>query len=590
MTRRNLATFLSTSLVFGLSRKADEFPMKSKFLARFNKTKLIFIALLVFAASAIQPITVKANAAIPTGNLVLDLRANSSSSYSGSGTTWYDLSGNSNHATFQGSPSWSSSLGGSFAMDGTDHFTVPSGMSDFRNGLTISVYANFGSSSTTRNWERLVDFGNGSANNNFLFARYDTTNDLTFEIYNGSTSRGHCRFNGGILEDTWATYAVTLDGANCYIYRDGNFAISTSYNYLPSLVTRSNNYIGRSNWSDAYFDNGIAAVAIYNRYLNSTEMAALSAGQKDSLSPTITGPSSATGLTSSKSIPENSTAVHTFTANESVTWSKSGTDESFFSITSGGVLTITSRDFENPVDNGSNNTYVVIVTATDSAGNSSSQTLTVTVINVNEPPSININASSATHAISHPENSTSVVTYTATDVDFGASLSFSLSGSDEADFAINPSSGVLSFISSPDFEAPADSDANNQYVVVITVSDGVLTDAQTLTVTVFNVDENSSIGAPTIFGTINKGVAIAITITSDVAGKVRFFVGGKRISNCMARSTTGSYPNFSSTCLWKPPVIGRQFLTARITPTNSSFTVASSVSTEVWVNRRSNPR
>ena len=310
----------------------------------------------------------------------------------------------------------------------------------------------------------------------------------------------------------------------------------------------------------------------------------------DQTAPTITGPSSATGATSAKSIAENSTAVHTFTANESVTWSKSGTDGSFFSIASNGDLTITARDFESPADSGTNNTYEVVVTATDAMGNAKNQTVTITITNVNEAPSISINGSGATHAITQAENSTSVVTYTASDPDAGASLSFSISGTDAADFAINSSSGALTFAASPDFEAPADSDVNNTYVVIITVSDGSLTDTQTLTITITNVNENSNIGAPTVSGTINKGVATTITVTSDVAGKVRFFVGGKRISNCLARSTTGSSPSFSATCSWKPPVTGRQSLTARITPTNSSFTTATSETTSIWVVRRSNPR
>jgi uncharacterized repeat protein (TIGR02543 family) len=310
----------------------------------------------------------------------------------------------------------------------------------------------------------------------------------------------------------------------------------------------------------------------------------------DAVAPVITGPSSATGATSSISISENTTSVHTFTANESVTWSKSGTDESFFSISAGGVVTITSRNFESPADSGGDNTYVFIVTATDAALNAKNQTVTVTITNVNEAPVITINSSNATHAVTQAENSTSVITYTATDVDAGASLSFSLSGADAADFAINSSSGVLFFARAPDFEAPADSDVNNTYEVIVTVSDGSLNDTQTLTVTITNVNENSSIGAPTVSGTVNKGVSTTITVTSDVAGKVRFFLGGKRISNCLARSTTGSSPSFTATCAWKPPVTGSQNLTARITPTDSSFTSATSPSTAVWVNKRANSR
>ena len=310
----------------------------------------------------------------------------------------------------------------------------------------------------------------------------------------------------------------------------------------------------------------------------------------DQTAPTITGPSSATGATSSVSVAENSTAIHTFTANESVTWSTSGTDSSFFSIASNGVLTITSRNFESPADNGSNNTYEVTVTATDAMGNAKTQAVTVTITNVNEAPTISTNSSNPTHSVTQAENSSTVITYTATDVDAGSSLSFAISGTDAADFSINSSTGVLQFAVTPDFEAPADSDTNNTYVVVITVSDGGLSDTQELTITITNVNENSNIGAPTVSGTINKGISTTVTVTSDVAGKVRFFVGGKRISNCLARSTTGSSPSFSATCSWKPPVTGSQILTARITPTNSSFTTATSAATSVWVIKRSNSR
>jgi hypothetical protein len=125
---------------------------------------------------------------------------------------------------------------------------------------------------------------------------------------------------------------------------------------------------------------------------------------------------------------------------------------------------------------------------------------------------------------------------------------------------------------------------------VITVSDGALSDTQTLTVTITNANESATVSAPTVSGTINKGISTTITVALNAAGKVRFFVGGKRITNCLARSTTGSYPNFSATCSWKPPVTGNQNLTARVTPTDGSFSAATSPSTAVWVTKRANSR
>lgn len=311
----------------------------------------------------------------------------------------------------------------------------------------------------------------------------------------------------------------------------------------------------------------------------------------DTTAPIITGPSSATGATSAKSISENSTAVHTFSANETVTWSNSGTDSTFFSITSGGVLTITARDFEAPADVGSNNTYEVTITATDLSSNVKTQVLTVTITNVNEAPRITNNSSSATFAFSQPENSTSVATYQATDEDAGSSLSFSISGgSDSADFTINSGSGVLTFTSNPDFEAPADSDQNNIYNLEISVSDGSLSDTQTVTLTITNANETASLGAPTVSGVIYKGVISTISVSSTAAGRVAFFVGGKRISTCLSRATTGSYPSFTATCSWKPSVMGRQILTARITPTDLTFSASTSAGSEVRVFRRTNSR
>jgi VCBS repeat-containing protein len=310
----------------------------------------------------------------------------------------------------------------------------------------------------------------------------------------------------------------------------------------------------------------------------------------DATAPTITGPSSATGATSSISISETATAVHTFTANESVTWSRSGTDQSFFTISSGGALTITARNFEAPADSDSNNTYVVLITATDGAANATNQTLTVTITNINEAPTITINSSASTHTFTQAENISTVATYTATDVDAGTTLSFSLSGTDAADFSIDSSSGAFAFAANPDFEAPQDADTNNSYIVIVTVSDGSLTDTQTVTVNITNASESASINAPTVSGTINKGIATTITVTINVAGKVRFFVGGKRISTCKDRTTSGSYPNNTATCSWRPAVTGRQTLTATLTPTDNTFSASTSAPTTVQVVRRGTVR
>ena len=57
---------------------------------------------------------------IVTNGLVLFLDANNTNSYPGSGTSWYDLSGNGNTGTLTNGPTFSSVNGGTIVFDGID--------------------------------------------------------------------------------------------------------------------------------------------------------------------------------------------------------------------------------------------------------------------------------------------------------------------------------------------------------------------------------------------------------------------------------------------------------------------------------------
>ena len=85
------------------------------------------------------------------------------------------------------------------------------------------------------------------------------------------------------------------------------------------------------------------------------------------------------------SVVEGNTTIATLTANEAVTWSKTGgADEAAFDIDSNsGALSFSfTPDYETPVDSGSNNTYEVKETARDGNNKlSEEQTIIVSVIN-----------------------------------------------------------------------------------------------------------------------------------------------------------------------------------------------------------------
>lgn len=71
----------------------------------------------------------------------------------------------------------------------------------------------------------------------------------------------------------------------------------------------------------------------------------------------------------------------------------------------------------------------------------------------------------------------------------GLPVGFYISGgADSGAFTITPA-GLLNFVTTPDFEQPADVDRNNSYVVQLTAGDGTRTVTMTLTVQVTNVVE-----------------------------------------------------------------------------------------------------
>ena len=88
------------------------------------------------------------------------------------------------------------------------------------------------------------------------------------------------------------------------------------------------------------------------------------------------------------------------------------------------------------------------------------------------------------------ENATGIAYQAAaTDPDAGTTLSYALSGTDAARFTINAATGAVSFVTAPNFEAPADAGANNVYDLVVTASDGTLSASRSVAITVQNANE-----------------------------------------------------------------------------------------------------
>jgi Tol biopolymer transport system component len=113
----------------------------------------------------------------------------------------------------------------------------------------------------------------------------------------------------------------------------------------------------------------------------------------------------------------------------------------------------------------------------------------------NAAPIITSNGGGAAAMASVAENTTAVTMVTATDPDAGQTLSYSISGgADAAKFTIGATTGALSFVNAPNFEAPTDAGGNNIYDVIVQVTDGIGgTDTQAIAASVTDANDNTPV-------------------------------------------------------------------------------------------------
>ena len=212
------------------------------------------------------------------------------------------------------------------------------------------------------------------------------------------------------------------------------------------------------------------------------------------------------GMSTMRSLPENSTTVTNVWAavaasdsdsGDTLTYGlKSGGDSGSFTIlpTSGQIQTKTRTTYDYEATKNSYTVTVAVHDGKDSAGNSSAAVdaeieVTVDLTNVNEAPKF----TGGTTGTIFPENSTDEIeTFTASDVDASTTFTWSVASADDGNFFQITSSGVLSFMSAPDFENRADAGGNNVCTVRVTVTDNgspAMSASRDVAVTVTNVNE-----------------------------------------------------------------------------------------------------
>jgi len=220
-------------------------------------------------------------------------------------------------------------------------------------------------------------------------------------------------------------------------------------------------------------------------------------------------------------VNENTTAVTDFEVNigdENVEYQiNAGADKDLFNIDPfTGVLSFKDApDWEAPADADGNNVYEVNVVAAG-AKSGDSQFLSVVVKDVDDAPSndsvaITSNGGGSSAAISINEGTTAVTDF---DVNIGdENVSYLINdGADRDLFNIDSQTGLLSFKTAPNFQAPADADGNNVYEVNVVAAGATSGDSQFVTVKVNDVVT----GGPITSFTVLEGIRAAADI--DISG------------------------------------------------------------------------
>ena len=215
-----------------------------------------------------------------------------------------------------------------------------------------------------------------------------------------------------------------------------------------------------------------------------------------------------------------------------------GTNASSFSIvsTSGQLKTKAALDHE------SKSSYSVTVSVSDGNGGSDSITVRINVTDVNEAPVFDDGATTTRWIAENTRAGVNIQSaVSATDVDVGTTLRYTLGGTNAASFSIVSTSGQLQTNAALDYET------KRSYSVTINVSDGTLTDTITVRINVTNVNEapvftNGSTTTRTVAENTRAGVNIQSAVSAtdvDVGNTLTYSLGGTNASSFSINSTSG---------------------------------------------------
>ena len=203
-----------------------------------------------------------------TDGLVLNLDAAKRDSYPGSGTTWYDLSGNGNNGTLTNGPTYTGvSKDAAIVFDGTDDYgsfptdNLPSGNSE----ISYNCWFKWDGTFSTSFGDFILSYGNDVGPNRVpLILISNNGNKILFEFGSSSGAvTSSISINSGSIVNITATYDKSFNK----LYINGSPNASVSYNSANITPLGSNGYTGGLGTLFSVYGNiGSGATRRYGAY------------------------------------------------------------------------------------------------------------------------------------------------------------------------------------------------------------------------------------------------------------------------------------------------------------------------------------
>ena len=221
---------------------------------------------------------------IITDGLVVHLDAGNKNSYSGSGATWTDLSGNGYNATLNNSVGYTSNSGGMLTFNGSNQ-SAQVNVNSFVRSNTSYTFSTFFYLTTSNGGAPfcLMTTPNDNNNTDGFWQHLNLTNWLWRTEDSSGENGGNAEAPTGFVSSTYYHLTVVVTTNSIKFYRNGNpiSIISTTFSWAN---VRNDNtaylFIGKGYEDDYRMTGNVGNFLMYNRVLNNAEILANYYGQK----------------------------------------------------------------------------------------------------------------------------------------------------------------------------------------------------------------------------------------------------------------------------------------------------------------------